>query len=164
MMPIHTILHPTDFSEPSAQAFDLACSVARDHGARLLVLHVLDRPRPVYSGVMTPPPPPIPVGERKSAQEKLQHIRPPDPQLPIAHRLEEGDPATWILEVARESGCDLIIMATHGRSGLTRLLTGSVTEKVMRSAACPVLTMRAGPPLARRASEEVRESLATAAG
>jgi nucleotide-binding universal stress UspA family protein len=60
MFPLHVILHPTDFSPSSEQAFHLACSLARDHGARLIALHVLERPLIIQSGVMTPPPPPAP--------------------------------------------------------------------------------------------------------
>lgn len=143
MMRLKTILHPTDFSASSGQAFQLACSLARDHNARLLVLHVVDRPIAVHGGVMTAPPPPPPVEERKAAQEQLQQIRQTDPKLTIEARLEEGDPATGILEVAKECNCDLIAMGTHGRTGLNRLLMGSVSEKVLRSALCPVMTVKA---------------------
>jgi nucleotide-binding universal stress UspA family protein len=144
MMRIQTILHPTDFSPSSGHAFQLACSLARDHGARLMVLHVVDRPVAVYGGVMTAPPPPPPVEERKAAQEQLHQIRQTDLKLPIESRLEEGDPAMGILEVAKEYNCDLIVMGTHGRTGLSRLLMGSVSEKVLRSALCPVMTLKAG--------------------
>jgi nucleotide-binding universal stress UspA family protein len=64
MLAIRTILHPTDFSEHSKNALQLASALARDYGARLVVLHVLERPAAIPSGVMTPPPPPPP-----SAQE-----------------------------------------------------------------------------------------------
>jgi len=64
MTPIKTILCPTDFSAPSERALQLACSLARDHGARLIILHVLGRPVIIRSGVMTPPPPlPPPEGK-----------------------------------------------------------------------------------------------------
>lgn len=141
-MRFQTILHPTDFSPHSRYAFELACSLARDHGARLMVLHVVYRPIAVYAGVMTAPLPPPLLDERKAAQEQLDQIRPTDSSLPIESRLEEGDPATWILEVAKERNCDLIVMGTHGRTGLTRLLMGSVAEKVLRSALCPVITVK----------------------
>ena len=144
MLQIQTILHPTDFSPSSGHAFQLACSLARDHGARLVVLHIVDRPIVVYGGVMTAPPPPPPVDERKAAQEQLRQIHPADPKLSIEHRLEEGDPAMLILEVAKECKCDLIVMGTHGRTGLSRLLMGSVAEKVLRGALCPVMTVKAG--------------------
>jgi nucleotide-binding universal stress UspA family protein len=143
MLPIRTVLHPTDFSEHSGYAFRLACSLARDYGARLIVLHVLERPLLVYTGVMTAPPPPPPSAEqRQSAREQLHGIKPPDPAIGVEHLLEEGDPATAILQVAQERPCELIVMGSHGRTGLGRLLMGSVAEQVVRRAPCPVLTVR----------------------
>jgi nucleotide-binding universal stress UspA family protein len=143
MLPIRTILHPTDFSEYSDYAFRLACSLARDYGAPLIVLHVLERPVLTYSGVMTAPPPPPPSTEqRQSVQEQLHRIKPPDPAVCVEHLLEEGDPATAILQVAQERQCALVVMGTHGRTGLGRLLMGSVAEQVVRKAPCPVLTVK----------------------
>jgi nucleotide-binding universal stress UspA family protein len=143
MLKIQTILHPTDFSPRSEHAFQLACSLARNHGARLLVLHVIDQPIATYGGVMTAPPPPPPVEERKAAQEQLRRMCASEPKLLIEHRLQEGDPARWILQIATDCKCDLIVMGTHGRTGLRRLLMGSVAEQVLRNAACPVLTLKA---------------------
>jgi nucleotide-binding universal stress UspA family protein len=127
-----TILHPTDFSERSGYAFQLACSLARDRGARLIVLHVM----------------PVPlVQEKRFYQEEmsaeLNRLRAPDSQIQVEHRLEEGDPATQILRIAQETGCDLVVMGTHGRTGLDRLMMGSVAEEVVRRASCPVLTVKA---------------------
>jgi nucleotide-binding universal stress UspA family protein len=143
MLPVRTVLHPTDFSEHSDYAFRLACSLARDYGARLIVLHALERPVLAYTGVMTAPPPPPPSAEQRQAvQEQLHRIKPPDPALGVEHLLEEGDPATAILQVAQERRCELIVMGTHGRTGLGRLLMGSVAEQIVRKAPCPVLTAR----------------------
>lgn len=142
MFPIHTILHPTDFSENSSYAFAMACTLAREHEARLIVLHVY--------------PPPISHGEvvaRRQDQgyearlwEMLHQLQPSDPAVRIEYELAEGDPAGEILCVAGEHDCDLIVVGTHGRTGLGRLLSGSVAEKVLRHARCPVLTVK-GPPL-----------------
>jgi nucleotide-binding universal stress UspA family protein len=121
MLPIRTILQPTDFSERSADAFQLACSLARDSGARLIVLHVLERPVIAYTGVaMAPPPPPPSEDERTALLKQLHQVRPPNPAIAVEHRLEQGDPATGILQVAQEAGADLIVMGTHGRTGLGR--------------------------------------------
>ena len=60
----------------------------------------------------------------------------------MAYLVRDGDPAATILAAAAELGCDMIVMGTHGRSGLERLLTGSVAETVMRQARCPVLVLR----------------------
>jgi nucleotide-binding universal stress UspA family protein len=147
MDPIKVILHPTDFSPRSGQALQLACVLARDAGARLIVLHVLERPLIVYSGVaLAPPAPPPSEEERRQRREQLRQVRPPDPAVAVEYRLEEGDPATAIVQVAQEAGCDLIVMGTHGRTGLARLLMGSVAEKVVREAPCLVLTVKTPQP------------------
>ena len=135
MLSIETILHPTDFSERSGHALQLACSLARDHGARLIVLHVM----------------PVPLVQekrlyREEMASELNWLGASDAQVRVEHRLEEGDAATEILRVAQEMGCDLIVLGTHGRTGLGRLLMGSVAEQVLRTATCPVLTVRAPFP------------------
>ena len=146
-----TILHPTDFSERSGYAFQLACSLARDRGARLIVLHVM----------------PVPlVQEKRFYQEEmsaeLNRLRAPDSQIQVEHRLEQGDPATQILRIAQETGCDLVVMGTHGRTGLDRLLMGSVAEEVVRRAACPVVTVKAPfPQLPSVAAPILEETEAT---
>jgi len=142
MLPIKTILHPTDFSELSDAAFQLACSLARDHKGRIVVLHVV--------------PPPQSHGEVIARQQgegyhadlwrMLEDIRPEDAAVPVERRLEDGDPAETILRVAGEEGADLIVLGTHGRGALGKLLMGSVAEKVVRGAPCPVLTTNATVP------------------
>jgi nucleotide-binding universal stress UspA family protein len=151
MLPIKTILHATDFSDHSAYAFALACSLARDYKARLIVLHVLERTAPIYSGVMTPTPPIFPTDEeRKSAWEDLQRIHAPNAGVQIEYQLEEGNPATAIIQVADEQHCQVIVLGSHGRTGLARLLMGSVAEEVVRGAPCPVLTVKTPEPVASR--------------
>lgn len=143
MTPIRTILHPTDFSAPAEQAFQLACSLARDRDARLILLHVLERPLIIQGGVMAAPPLAGPSEEERAAlRQKLGQLQASDPKVRMEHQLEEGDAATAILQVAQETTCDLIVMGTHGRTGLARLLMGSVAEKVLRNAPCPVLTVK----------------------
>lgn len=142
MLPIQTILHPTDFSAGSEHAFSLACSLARTHGGRLIVVHVV--PPPVAHGEI--------VARRQSPdyyeqlKDELSRLEPLDRALPVERRLEDGDPATVILQIARETPCDLIVMGTQGRSGLARVLMGSVAEQVVRRATCPVLTIRSALP------------------
>lgn len=149
MLAIQTILHPTDFSPRSEAAFRVACALARDYGARLLVLHVLERPLFIYSGVMAAPPDPEPSAEeRRAVREKLSRVTPPDDSIAVEHLLVEGDPSTAILQVSQEHRCDLIVVGSHGRTGLTRLLLGSVAEQVLRKAACPVLTVTGPFPAA----------------
>jgi nucleotide-binding universal stress UspA family protein len=139
MLPIHTILHPTDFSERSEFAFDMACALARDYGARLILLHVATRPVIIYGEGVVPP---EPEDYQAEAKEKLYRIEAPDPRIGVEYRLQEGDPATAILGVAEETNADLVVMGTHGRTGLRRLLMGSVAEQVVRKASRPVLTVR----------------------
>jgi nucleotide-binding universal stress UspA family protein len=146
-----TILHPTDFSERSGYAFQLACSLARDRCACLIVLHVM----------------PVPlVQEKRFYQEEmsaeLNRLKAPDFQIRVEHRLEEGDPATQILRIAQETGCDLVVMGTHGRTGLDRLLMGSVAEEVVRRASCPVLTVKTPFPQPSPILEEGKATVMTA--
>jgi nucleotide-binding universal stress UspA family protein len=155
VLPIRTILHPTDFSEPSEAAFGLACSLARAHGARLVVQHVVPLPVVLYG--------PPPEEYLTHLREQLVHMQARDSKVSMEDWLVEGDPATAILRAAEEISCDLIVLGTHGRTGISRLLLGSVAEKVVRRAPCPVLTVRASPPRAEpvellcegRAAEEV---------
>jgi nucleotide-binding universal stress UspA family protein len=143
-MEIHTILHPTDFSAPAEHAFQVACSLARDHGARLLVLHVIPPPQ-THGEVLARA---APDSYRDQLWRDLVRMKPPDPTLKVEHLIEEGHPAKVIVQAAKENCCDLLVMGTHGRSGLPRLLMGSVAEEVLREAACPVLTVRAPAPKA----------------
>jgi nucleotide-binding universal stress UspA family protein len=142
MLPLRTILVPTDFSERSAHAFGLACALARDHGARLVVLHVLAPPAAVYMGVT----PPEPDRSRHEHWEQLCRLGPRDPRVRVERLLAEGEPAGAILQAARDNHCDLIVMGTHGHTGLGRVLLGSVAEAVLRQAPCPVVTVRAPAP------------------
>ena len=87
---------------------------------------------------------PSPEGDREGAEEELHRLQAPDLDARLERRIEEGAPAGQILRTAEEVGCDLIVMGTHGRTGLRRVLMGSVTEEVMRHARCPVLAAK-GP-------------------
>ncbi len=139
MLPIKTILHPTDFSVHSENALRLACALARDYGARLVVLHVVEPP--VYYGElgMTIP---MPDQYEKNVKERLHQLEELDVNVPTETRLAEGFAAEQILRAAEATRCDLIVIGSHGRTGLGRLLMGSVAEEVMRHATCPVLTVR----------------------
>src|SRR5262249_46366685 len=114
VLPIHTILHPTDFSANSESAYHLACALARDYAARLILLHVAVRPTLVYGEEFVPPDP----EETREAWEARLHRLVPGPDVRAEYRLEDGEPAAGILQVAQEVGVDLIVMGTHGRRGL----------------------------------------------
>jgi nucleotide-binding universal stress UspA family protein len=134
MLPIRRILVPVDWSEPSNCAFQLAASLAREHDAQLFVLYVV----PVATVMYGPPS----ESYLEHMREELGRIKPGDPKTQVQHLLVEGDPATMILRSAKENNCDLIVMGTHGRTGLNRLLMGSVAEEVVRKAPCLVVTVK----------------------
>jgi nucleotide-binding universal stress UspA family protein len=148
MLAIRTILHPTDFSARAKSAFDLGCAVARDYDARLVVLHV--KPPPLMGGevhaLIT-----TPEGIDRELQAQLDALQPPEPSIRVERILKQGDAATQILQTAKEISCEVIVMGTHGRTGLGRLLMGSVAEVVCRKAPCPVLTVKEPFPETSRA-------------
>ena len=138
MLKFKSILHPTDFSDSARAAFDLACSLARDHGAELVVLHT----RPVQTvategGVVVNVDQPL-----SPLLEELREAHPAPEGVEVVHKVLEGDDAGRILGEAESGQVDLIVMGTHGRTGLSRVLLGSVAEEVSRSATCPVLTVK----------------------
>jgi nucleotide-binding universal stress UspA family protein len=140
MLPIRTILHPTDFSEQARHAFAAACAVARDHGSRVVVLYVR-APAAVGYGELGPVVP-DPVWTPPDVKAALDALHLPEPGVEVKYRVAEGDTAAEIVRLARALRADLIVMGTHGRTGLGRLLLGSVAEAVLRRAPCPVLTLR----------------------
>jgi nucleotide-binding universal stress UspA family protein len=139
MIPIKTILHPTDFSEHSEYALWLTDTLAREQGARVILLHVL--PPPVSHGEVIEREGPD--GYMDQIWRVLDDLKPPDRAAAYEIRLALGDAAHKIVDVAQEEKVDLIVMGTHGRTGLRRVLMGSVAEHVLRQAPCPVLTVKA---------------------
>jgi nucleotide-binding universal stress UspA family protein len=135
MIHVKKILYPTDFSSYSNQAYFHAVALAENHGASLTILFVHT------PGFGTPE-----VHAEESDQgywkKQLEQIRPVNSRIPVHHVLLEGDPATEIVRYSQDAMIDLIVMGTHGRSGLERLLMGSVAEKVMRDAPCSVLVVK----------------------
>jgi nucleotide-binding universal stress UspA family protein len=141
MLPINNILVPTDFSERALGAFHLAAALARDHRAALTVLHVREMPALPFAEFGAVPPVDLPT--REELLEKLSSFEPADESIHVEFVVADGEPGEEIVRVAQERHCDLIVMGTHGRTGLGRLLLGSVAERVMRRAPCPVLTLKA---------------------
>jgi nucleotide-binding universal stress UspA family protein/quercetin dioxygenase-like cupin family protein len=136
---IQTIVHPTDFSENSQPAFQTACSLARDYDATLYVLHVM---MPAVTVLMQGPPPnPLRPLSAQESGARFPWPKAPDPRIRMEHRLAEGDAADEILHFSEAVDANLIIMGTHGKTGLKRLLTGSVAESVLRNAHCGVLVV-----------------------
>ena len=134
-----TILFPTDFSTASDAALPHAETLAKQAGARLLIIHV-EEPPLAYGGGELYYGLPEPSSER--ILKMLEDVKPTDPQVPFAHRLTMGDPAGEIVRIAGEEGAEMIVLGTHGRTGMTRLVMGSVAEGIVRRAPCPVLVYR----------------------
>jgi nucleotide-binding universal stress UspA family protein len=141
MLPIKTILAATDFSPMSDHAFQFAGALARDYGARLIALHVIQPPAAVYgeTGVFMEEP------DHGSVREALEALQ--FPGVEVEYRLMEGEPGPTIVQAARDTGCDLLVMGTPGRGLLLRMLLGSVAEGVLRRAPCPVITVKATVPI-----------------
>jgi universal stress protein A len=150
-MNIRTILCPTDFSEPAAQALKMARGLALRFDARLLLLHVSE-PVPLLASphvggaVVNFDVPGYQEARLEQAQQHLDELveRQKSSDLQLEGKLREGLPADVIMETAEQEKADLIVIATSGRGAFRRFLFGSVAEKVVRGAPCPVLTVNAG--------------------
>lgn len=152
------ILVPTDFSEPSDAALDYARELAGMFGASLHVLHVIETPVAVMSpeiGIVDSPE--LQAQLFVDARDRLQlRITPNDRTHPSATiDIIWGTSAHSIVNYATERGIDLIVMGTHGRGGVAHLLLGSVAEKVVRHAPCPVMTVRHAPARTVRMPGEI---------
>jgi nucleotide-binding universal stress UspA family protein len=128
------ILHPTDFSESSELACAKAVELAKQCGAKLTILHAYANPALVEGAWPIPDPGP-------ELNEALSAVASDEPTVAIERVLRVGTAAEEIVEYARWHDCDLIVMGTHGRTGLWHLLMGSVAEKVIRFAKCPVMVI-----------------------
>lgn len=133
------VLFATDFSPASETALRYATSLARDSSALLLIAHIEELPMPYPGGEMYFVQPEYPNPE---VRRMLDAIVPHDPKVRYEHRLVMGVAADDIVKLADDEGADLIVIGTHGRTGLKRVLMGSVAESVMRLATCPVLTVK----------------------
>jgi nucleotide-binding universal stress UspA family protein len=145
MVSVRKVLFPTDFSEPSEAAWAYALALAKEFGAELVLLHVVPEPprlAEAYEMGYTP--------ERfiKAATEEANRLmadmmaKAGDWKVPIVPKVRQGVEFREIIEAAREAGADMIVMGTHGRTGLAHALIGSVAEKVVRKSPCPVLTVK----------------------
>jgi nucleotide-binding universal stress UspA family protein len=141
MLEIKTVLHPTDFSRSAEQAFRFAVSLARQHRAKLILMHVAQRPVSNVGG-MPVIPPPGPAIDFASLDAQLKDAAAHLADLQIETKAVAGQPAEQIVAAARELKADIVVIGSHGRSGLARALMGSVAEHVVRHAACPVLTVK----------------------
>lgn len=134
MHPITRILCPVDLSPASNLALDYAERLARACGARLVIVHAFETPASYNVEGQTRPADP----ELSRQFEEFSRVE----NLEVERVLHAGEPGDVICWVAMDRHCDLIVMGTHGRTGLLHLLMGSVAESVVRHARCPVLTIR----------------------
>lgn len=133
------ILFPVDFSTHGNQALETAVALARDHHGELVLLHVEEPPLAYGGGEFYYG---LPEPNHDALVRMLNEVVVGDPELPVTRHVLTGSPGATIVRFAKENGVNYIVMPTHGRTGLTRLLMGSVAEEVVRKAPCPVLTIK----------------------
>jgi nucleotide-binding universal stress UspA family protein len=138
MAMLKTILAPTDFSDLSANGVRYACQLARDMGAALIIFNVvvLDESNAVNKRE---------IEQHKKRLEEFvaEKVADAGVGLKVRQMVDPGQPFGAIVDCAEKEGVDLIVMSSHGRSGLSRMLIGSVTDKILRGGSCPVLVVPA---------------------
>jgi nucleotide-binding universal stress UspA family protein len=146
MLPLKRIVCPTDFSNPSLEGLRNALELVDKFNAELIVVYVIEPPG--WSGLAYSPPVSnlmdITKALKEEAVKNLNKLQ--SEMIPKHTRFRllavEGKPAEEIVKLANEESAGLIVIATHGYSGFHRFVFGSVTERVVRTAKCPVLTVR----------------------
>ena len=151
MLQIRNLLVPVDFSTCSDRAADWATELAARFGASVTLLHVVELPLGLDRATLVNPGGAgdvamVPIGEwaSDSGRKQLNRLarRLSSRGVPIKVRIEEGPPVSSILDVATDMRPDAIVMGTHGRKGLAHAFMGSVAERVVRTAECPVITLK----------------------
>lgn len=145
MIKLRKVLVPTDFSESARHAFSYGVSFAREFKAELVLLHVVENLTVGYASDLFP----VPMAEvfqeisgyakaelAKLAEEAKQK------QVAVSELVAQGKPSAEIIRYAAENAVDMIVLGTHGKGMLDQALFGSTTERVVRRAPCPVLTVR----------------------
>ncbi len=141
---IQLILVPIDFSDQVGAVIEWATHLAEEHSSKILLLHVYHLPVEFQQLEGAYLPPDFWSNVKKEAEQQLtthtQQIRKHD--VEVTPLVREGYPATIIVEEAESQGADLIVIGTHGHTGLKHLLLGSVAERVVQKSPCPVLTVK----------------------
>jgi nucleotide-binding universal stress UspA family protein len=147
-MAISRILMPVDYSDASREAVQFACYLAKHLGAALDIVHVWDRPAYVADTVVVAQgggkPKSLAEMIRENAEAEMKEFLAScqvSADVRVTSHLESGEPASTILRVAEKTGVDLVIVGTHGRTGVRHLLLGSIAEKLVRLSPVPVLTV-----------------------
>jgi len=146
MSRLRRILHPTDFSSASGAAFKRAVAMAKADKAQLILLHVMAPPVPIAGEGYIPPNvyEDLEASARKYAEKKLAALQAKARQagLRATTLLLEGVVHEQIVRAAKSKKADLIVIGTHGRTGLAKFFLGSVASRVVTAAPCPVMTVR----------------------
>lgn len=151
MIAIRHVLVPTDFGEAAGTALEYALALAKKFDARVTLLHAFAFPVTDYGDVVQWPIAEIEVQAQKALDEALATAK--KEYASIDGLVVCGETYRQILDVAAARKCDLIVLGTHGRRGLSRLLLGSVAEKVVRLSPVPVLTVSAPKVAAEKAAD-----------
>jgi nucleotide-binding universal stress UspA family protein len=149
MTPFRTLVLAADFSENSKEVFRAAVSLADEEMSRLIVIHVVEPSRAPDRATdlgqrSAPLDERVDTGDHESLRQKLSEVYAPRRPIDVACHVREGEISEEILRMAGEAGADLIVVGTHGRTGLRRMLMGSIATAVLRGAHCPVLALRSG--------------------
>jgi universal stress protein A len=146
MIEVKSVLHPTDFSEPSKHALKYAVAFAEEFHAKLYVLHVIEEISSAlyFDMLQAPPLAQLMVDIENQARKALEDILPADvrSRIETEYLIRKGVPFLEIIRCAEQMQMGVIVLGTHGRTGLKHALFGSVAEKVVRKAPCPVLSVR----------------------
>ncbi|WP_134669802.1 universal stress protein [Halorussus marinus] len=159
------ILVPTDGSTDTERAVEHAADLAAAHDAELHAVYVVNAAtfaglpmETSWEGIDD-----VLRGEGESALDRVETIA-DERDVPVSARLLEGSPSRRIVEYAEDEGCDLVVMGTHGRGGIDRLLLGSVAEGVVRACSVPVLTVQVGGADGEQAASETETESSPEAG
>jgi nucleotide-binding universal stress UspA family protein len=145
MKTVQTVLHPTDFSDASQPAFEEALEMAKTQKAKLVLVHVRE-PVTQLSAYLTPATyEQVEQAAETAARKQFDGLlaRAKKAGVTAADLSTDGIPSEQIIAEAKRQKADIIVMGTHGRTGMQKLLLGSVAERVVAGAPCPVLTVRA---------------------
>jgi nucleotide-binding universal stress UspA family protein len=174
MRTFERILVPTDFSTCSHLACEMAMKLAMTYGSSIELIHVHEL-LAAWPGFVIPdlvlsmpnePSKSLDEFVQTRALRALEHIVEKLQRAGVTHvrhRTESGDPGAIIVRIAEEEKFDLIVMGTHGRKGIERLMMGSVAERIVRQAKCPVLTIRAREDAAPLERGDIAQTVSTRA-
>ena len=141
-MNVKHILVPVDYSHSGDSAVAYAVSLAREYEAEIHLVHVYEQPFAyVDGGFASAPIPDVTPADLEAEEARLEQVELP-PDVNCRRDFIIGTPVDELVDYAKEKEIDLVVMGTHGRTGIGRLLMGSVAEGVVRRAPCPVLTIK----------------------